>query len=861
MIRFSRTALALVAALQAWASVPTYVAGRLRVQILSPSLVRVEERNAAGGFEDRPTFHVASRDWPGAPVQEAVAGDVLKVQGPGWVLRIPREAQRADQVEILDGDGKVLWAAGAQAPARAWLPGPAEPVRAWALADAPRIVPPAWGLAPAPAPAPEAGWDLHDGAADVYVFLPGGDYRRLRRDFLHLTGPAELPPLFAFGLFHSRYWAYSEREILEVARTYRERGFPLDVLVVDTDWRVGASVGYQENARLFPDMDGFFRKAHAQGLRVMFNDHPEPQAPGALDPKELAWRQDGLLGWMRRGLDIWWFDRNWGVALKEPAPGLRKETWGMALYHDLTRAAHPGLRPLIMANVDGIDNGRRNAPPDPAAHRYAIQWTGDTLSDWPFLAHAVENVLHEGAQALNPYVGEDLTGHVGSPSTEFYLRFLEFGALSPTLRLHSNNCPAFPREPWTFGPAEPIARDYVQLRYRLLPVFYAAARRAYDEGEPLLRRLDLAFPARPEAAREDQYLLGDHLLAAPVLEGEPVNPTVPQALLRTPQGAPGLRAEYFAGVDLKGEPRAARDEAVPEFGPQRQDLPAGLDPAAYSMRWTGTLTPDRPVQVGLRLDGLARLFIDGRLVGERSDPDSWTTVLDPYLTLAAGTSHTLCVEFRTVEAGNRCRLFLRRMDLPGPRTRNVWIPEGAWRDLWTGRTVQGPAAVPVEAPVAQTPLFVREGGLVPLAPVGRNAQDRPWDALTLEVWPGPAAATELYEDDGVSEAYRTGAFRRTRLSQETSGLCVRVDLGPAAGACPQAPAQRAWTLRVRVPAGAAGVASATLDGKGAAFRLLRAGAAGMPLLGQGPARDGDLVEVDLPRSDVKMGHRVEVRFR
>jgi hypothetical protein len=851
--------LILLAALQAWAALPTFVTGKVRVEVLSPTLVRVEERNAVGAFEDRPTFHVASRDWPGAKVRHTEDGAGLRIEGPGWTLRIPRDAQRVDQAEIRDGGGRLLWSGATKAPARAWLPGPAEATRAWALADAPRIVPPAWGLAPAPGK--DHGWDLKAGANDVYVFLPGGDYRRLRKDVLHLTGPAELPPLFAFGLFHSRYWAYSDQEALTVARTYREHGFPLDVLVVDTDWRVGASVGYQENTKLFPDMDGFFRKAHAEGLRVMFNDHPEPQAEEALDPKELAWRRDGLMGWLSRGLDIWWFDRNWWVALKEPAPGLRKEVWGMALYHDMTRAAHPGLRPLIMANVDGIDNGHLSGPPDPAAHRYPIQWTGDTLSDWPFLAHGVENAIHEGVLALNPYVGEDLTGHVGSPSTEFYLRFLEFGTLSPTLRIHSNNGPAYVREPWNFGPGEPIARDYVNLRYRLMPVIYAAARRAYDEGEPLLRRLDLAWPGHPEAAREDQYLLGDHLLVAPMVEGDPVNPTVPQDLLRTPAGAPGIHAEYFRGKEIQGEPVAARDEAVLHFDAKRADLPAGVDPAACSARWTATLTPDHPMQVGLSVDGLARIFLDGKLVVEREDPGSWTTLLDPYRTLQPGVRHELRVEFRTVEAGNRCRLFLRRMDLPGSRSRSVWIPEGAWRNLWTGQRIQGPATVKVDAPIDQMPLFVREGGILPLAPVGRATQDKPWNALTLEVWPGPAATAELYEDDGVSEGYRTGAFRRTRLSQTTSGLKVRVDLAPATGTCPAAPVQRSWTVRLRLPAGATTVAAATLDGHKATWRLLKAQPTGMALLGRGPARDGDLVELDVPSSTPRTAHHIEVRFK
>ena len=61
------------------------------------------------------------------------------------------------------------------------------------------------------------------------------------------------------------------------------------------------------------------------------------------------------------------------------------------------------------------------------------------------------------------------------------------------------------------------------MRYRLLPVFYAAAHENYETGEPLLRRLDLDFPQFAEAGRNDEYLLGQDILVAPVLQGSTAN--------------------------------------------------------------------------------------------------------------------------------------------------------------------------------------------------------------------------------------------------------------------------------------------------------------------------------------------------
>ena len=201
-----------------------------------------------------------------------------------------------------------------------------------------------------------------------------------------------------------------------------------------------------------------------------------------------------------------------------PAPNLRKEVWGMRLYHDTTARVRPEQRPLIMANVDGIDNGLRKRPMDVAAHRFPFQWTGDIGPGWEFLRRAVENAVYSGVQSLFPYKSDDLGGHTSNPTPEQYIRWIEYGALSPVYRPHCTH--NLKRMPWAFGPeAENVARRFVDLRYRLLPVFYAAAHENYETGEPLLRRLDLDYPQFAEAGRNDEYLLGKNILVAPVLQG------------------------------------------------------------------------------------------------------------------------------------------------------------------------------------------------------------------------------------------------------------------------------------------------------------------------------------------------------
>lgn len=499
--------------------IKSFVIGNLRVQPLGRYLVRLEQRGPAG-FEDRPTFMVPARRFAGVKAHQTEEDGTVVVATARYRVIVPEGVQGLAGVRVETPKGRTLCVVSQAMLARNFLPAPSALPAIWVLGDHPRVVPPAWGALPPPEvdADPNSGWDLRNDAPDVYVFFPAASgYGKFRADFLRLTGGIPLVPLYALGLWYSRYHPYGEETALAVMDRFRKAKIPLDVFVADTDWRVGASCGYAINETLFPDLARFIRKAHERHMRIMLNDHPEPKGKSALDPEELRFRQRGLTSLLELGVDLWWFDRNWHTHLQAPAPGLNKEVWGMRLYHDITQAFRPGQRPLLMSNVDGINNGRLDAPSHPAAHRFPVWWTGDTVAQWHYLRMGVVNGVESGIRSLLPYVNEDLGGHHGQPDSELYVRFMQYGALSPVARIH---CTAkVHRYPWEYGPeGEKITGDFFRLRYRLLPMLYAAAHECSQSGTPLLRRCDLEWPEIPEAADSTQYLLGDDLLVAPILE-------------------------------------------------------------------------------------------------------------------------------------------------------------------------------------------------------------------------------------------------------------------------------------------------------------------------------------------------------
>ncbi|MEA2554536.1 MAG: alpha-glucosidase, partial [Fimbriimonadaceae bacterium] len=601
------------------------VIGNIRVQILSPTLVRIELKGPRG-FEDRNTFTVQKRPRPIAPEKTEVDGHLHRIFYGSIEVAVNGGQSIADV--IVYRDGKLAFKGTAKPQQLAFFPSPGHIPKSLPVYDAPRIIPSKWGAVPAKSKVKgeTSGWDLSNQSTDVYVFLPD-NYSQFRKEFLSLTGPTELPPLYSFGFWHSRYHPYSDKEALDVIDTYRKKDIPLDVFVVDTDWRVGASHGYATNAKLFPDMPGFIAKAHAKNVRLMYNDHPEPVGKTALEPKELAYRYEGLSSLLNMGVDVWWYDRNWSTHLHEPAPGLPKEVWGAAMFHDITQTARPNQRPLIMSNVPGIDNGLRNSVPHAAAHRYPVWWTGDTTGSFQYLENGIVNAVNSGADTFIPYLSEDLGGHFGNPLREVYSRFVQYGSLSPLARLH---CTAGEtRDPWAFGePAESIVRDYVKLRYRLLPTFYAAARENYENGTPLLRRCDLDWPGMDGASAADQYLLGDDILVAPIFTSVDPEPTaIPVELLHNSSGGTGLKGEYFPNVDLKGAPQLVRMDPQIDFNWKVGPPAPGMPDENFSIRWTGKVGPV-PVSgsyefVTVTDDGV-RLWVDGKMIIDKfQNMDHW----------------------------------------------------------------------------------------------------------------------------------------------------------------------------------------------------------------------------------------------
>jgi alpha-glucosidase len=428
---------------------------------------------------------------------------------------------------------------------------------------------------------------------DWYFFGYGHDYKQVLGDYILIAGRIPLPPRFAFGAWWSRYWAYTDQELDDLVRGFRQNDVPLDVLVIDMDWHptfgpsgagkhpldqsghtMGWS-GYSWNKLLFPDPEQFLKRIHEEGLKATLNLHPasgvqpwedaypEMARTMGIDPatkqyvpfditnKKFATNYLNLLHHPleKQGIDFWWLD--WQQEANTKMPGINP-TWWLNYVH-FTDQAREGKRPLLFHRWGGLGN-----------HRYQIGFSGDTISVWESLAFQPWFTA-TAANVGYAYWSHDIGGHMpGVVEPELYTRWLQFGAFSPILRTHTTKNPDAERRIWAYPePYSDIMRGIYHLRYALLPYVYTEARRTYDTGVAFLHPLYYDWPEADEAySNKNEYVFGADMLVSPVVApGDKITGLAAESVWLPP----GDWIEWQTGARFTAQPQSSGTSLSPRF--------------------------------------------------------------------------------------------------------------------------------------------------------------------------------------------------------------------------------------------------------------------------------------------------------
>lgn len=416
------------------------------------------------------------------------------------------------------------------------------------------------------------------GELNYYVFTGGRERtpKNVLRDYTDLTGRTPLPPMWALGYQQSRYSYETDKRVREIAKNFRDRRIPADVLYFDIDYMDGFRVftwhkeNFKEPQKLLKDLsaDGFhsvviidpgikvdenysvyregrdkkFFHQTARGEEFRARVWPGICAfPDFTNPLAREWFGSLYKKNLDEGVAGFWNDMNEpGVFAEDTRPPQPQIFHDPASTFPLTvRHAGDGLAGdhARYHNVYGMQmaratfEGLRKLRPDErpfvltragyaGIQRYSAVWTGDNISTWEHLQLTIPMLTGMGVSGI-PFVGADVGGYTGGPSAELYARWLQAASLTPFFRSHVGKG-APDQEPWVYGDDfEKINRATIELRYKLLPYIYTLFREHEETGAPVMRPLWFEYPqdfaTYNPAPQSEQFLLGRDLMVAPVL--------------------------------------------------------------------------------------------------------------------------------------------------------------------------------------------------------------------------------------------------------------------------------------------------------------------------------------------------------
>ena len=405
-----------------------------------------------------------------------------------------------------------------------------------------------------------------------YYFMFGVNAAGVVAQMRDLTGQVPMIPLWGFGYLQSRERYKNQDETVGVVEKYRALKVPIDGIIQDWQYwgkdSVWNAMSFEKTT--FPDPQGMVNKIHdlkahlmivawpgfgpktnqykefkSKKMMINFDTWPPESGTKPYDPynpsaREIYW------DYLNKGVfsfntDAWWLDSSEPDHINVKDADFDQPTY-LGSYRSVVNA-------FPLQHIKGVYENQRKTTSDKRVfiltrsafagqQRYgANSWSGDIVSSWKTLQKQVPAALNFSLTGL-PYWNADIGGFFlwefsGSDPLkqksyqELYVRWLQFGAFTPMMRSHGTDAPREiyqfgQRGDWTFDAIE----KYINIRYQLLPYIYSTSWDVTSKSESFMRALVMDFAADKKTTDiNNEYMFGQSLLVAPVLESMYVNKT------------------------------------------------------------------------------------------------------------------------------------------------------------------------------------------------------------------------------------------------------------------------------------------------------------------------------------------------
>ena len=385
----------------------------------------------------------------------------------------------------------------------------------------------------------------------TYDVIYGGTPKETLNLYTALTGRPALLPAWSFGLWLSTSFTtnYDEKTVSSFIDGMAQRDIPLSVFHFDCFWMQGYNwCDFTWDPAVFPDPEGMLKRYHDRGLKLCcwINPYVGQASPLFREGMENGYflrKTDGSV-WQT---DFWqagmavldvtnpaardWYCGKIRRVLDQGIDCLKTDFGERIPVKDIVY--YDGSDPLRMHNYYSFlynqmifdllkkEKGEGEAvlfarSATAGGQQFPVHWGGDNSASYVSMAETLRAGLGMSHSGFG-YWSHDISGFESTAPADVYKRWVAFGLLSSHSRLHGSSSY---RVPWLFDEESvDVVRLFTKLKCRLMPYLYRMALEAHEKGTPMMRPMMMEFPEDPACEYLDrQYMLGDRLLAAPVMD-------------------------------------------------------------------------------------------------------------------------------------------------------------------------------------------------------------------------------------------------------------------------------------------------------------------------------------------------------